>query len=61
MKIVIVGGDRMFEVRVINDQGLTMRKFTYTDVQQARRAADAWSAAYGNCQVIDETAGRKRS
>jgi len=29
MKIVIVGTDRMFEVRVLNDQGLTTRKFKF--------------------------------
>jgi hypothetical protein len=28
MKIVIVSTDRGFEVRVIDDQGLTIRKFT---------------------------------
>jgi hypothetical protein len=60
MKIVIVGIDRMFEVRVIDDQGLTKRKFTYGDIQQARRAATAWSAAYGDCAVIDQTEERNR-
>jgi hypothetical protein len=59
MKIVIVGKGRMFEVRVIDDQGLTTRKFTYGDLHQARRAAAAWSTAYGNCPVIDQTEGRK--
>jgi hypothetical protein len=59
MKIVIVGTDREFEVRVIDDQGLTIRKFTYRDLQQARRAAAAWSTAYGNCPVIDQTEGQK--
>ena len=58
VKIVIVGVDRMFEVRVINARGLTTRKFTYGDLQQARRAAAAWSAAYGDCPVIDQTEGR---
>jgi hypothetical protein len=60
MKIVIVGTDRMFEVRIIDDQGLTTRKFTYNDVQRARRAAAAWSTAYGDCPVMDQTAERKR-
>jgi hypothetical protein len=59
MKIVIVDIDRMFEVRVINDRGLMTRKFTYGNLQQARRAAAAWSAAYGDCPVIDQTAERK--
>jgi len=59
MKIVIVGTDRMFEVRVINDRGLTTRKFSYSNLQQARRAAIAWSAAYGDCPVLDQTEGPK--
>jgi hypothetical protein len=59
MKIVIVSADRVFEVRVINNRGLTTRKFTYGDLQQARRAAAAWSAAYGDCPVIDQTEGQR--
>jgi hypothetical protein len=60
MKIVIDGMDRMFEVRIIDDQGVTTRKFTYNDVQHARRTAAAWSAAYWNCPVIDQTEERLR-
>lgn len=59
MKIVIVGTDRMYEVRVINDRGLTTRKFSYGDLQQARRAAAAWSTAFGDCPVIDQAEGGK--
>ena len=59
MKIVIVSADGAFEVRVIDDQGLTTRRFTYGNLQQARRAAAAWSTAYGNCPVIDQTEGQK--
>jgi hypothetical protein len=59
MKIVIVGTNRMFGVRVINERGLAIRKFTYGNLEQARRAAVAWSAAYGDCPVIDQTEGRK--
>ena len=57
MKIVIVGVDRMFEVRFINDRGLTDEEVP-GDLQQARRAAAAWSAAYRDCPVIDQTEGR---
>jgi hypothetical protein len=60
MKIVIVGVDRMFEVRIIDDQGVTTRKFTYSDAQHARRAAAAWASAYGDCPIIDQTEGRQR-
>jgi hypothetical protein len=60
MKIVIVGTNAVFEVRVIDDHGLTKRKFTYSDVQHARRAAAAWSTAYGDCAVIDQTEERKQ-
>ena len=59
MKIVIASTDLGFEVRIIDDRGVTTRKFTYNDVKRARRAADAWSAAYGDCPVIDQTEGRK--
>ena len=45
MKIVIVGTDRMFEVRIINDRGLTTWTLTYRDLRQARQAAASWSAA----------------
>jgi hypothetical protein len=59
-KIVIVGTDRTFEVRVIDDRGVTMRRFTYVNLQNARRAASAWSAVYGDCPVIDQTEGQKQ-
>jgi hypothetical protein len=59
MKILIISTAGVFEVRVLNDQGVTTRKFTYGNLQQARRAADAWSAAYGNCQIFDQTEGQK--
>jgi hypothetical protein len=55
MKIVIVSTNQVFEVQVLDDQDRTIRKFTYLSVQQARRAAAAWSTAYGNCPVIDQT------
>jgi hypothetical protein len=58
MKIVIVAIDRLFEVRVIYDRGLTTRTFTYTGLQQARKAAVAWSSAYGDCPIIDQTGGK---
>jgi hypothetical protein len=45
--MVFVGVDRMFEVRVINDRGLTPRKFTYGDLQQARRTAADWTISTG--------------
>jgi hypothetical protein len=59
MKIVIASADHTFEVRVVDDRGLTTRKFTYKDVQRARKAAFAWSAAYADCPVVDQTEGRK--
>jgi len=42
MKIFIVDRDRIFEVRILDDAGRTTRKFSYSGLQQARRAAAAW-------------------
>jgi len=53
MKIIIVDLRDHVEVRVISDQGLTTRRFSYPDLLAARRAAAAWSAAYGDCEIID--------
>jgi hypothetical protein len=58
MKIEIVRTADAFEVRVIDDRGVTTRKFTYVNLQNARRAASAWSAVYGDCPVIDQTGGK---
>jgi hypothetical protein len=54
MKIVIVRLGREFEIRIIDDHGLTTRKFTYMDIEGARRTAAAWSKRYGDCRVIDQ-------
>jgi hypothetical protein len=53
MKILIVDLSDHVEVRVIDDQGMTIRKFTYRDLLAARRAAEAWSVAYGDCKIVD--------
>ena len=59
MKIVIIRTPDNYEVRVINEHGLTTRVFTYRDLQAARRAAAAWSTAYGNCEIVDPAEGKK--
>jgi hypothetical protein len=53
MKIVIVRTADHYEVRVIDDNGQITRRFAYRNLQAARRAATAWSAAYGNCDIVD--------
>jgi hypothetical protein len=53
--IVIDKTDRGFEVRVVDGEGRTLRKFTYHTIESARRAAEAWRSAHGDCQVIDQT------
>jgi len=53
MKIVIARTPDNWKVRVIDDHGLTTRKFTYRSLVAARRAAVAWSAAYGDCEIVD--------
>jgi len=47
MKILIVNLSDRVEVRVIDDQGITIRKFTYRDLLAARRAASSVSDEAG--------------
>jgi hypothetical protein len=53
-----------FQVRVVNGDGSTVRRFTYRTVEDARKAASAWTAAYDSCEVRDltrrEVHGEKR-
>jgi len=44
-----------FQVRVVDAEGRTVRMFTYPTIESARRAATAWTVAYGDCQVNDKT------
>jgi hypothetical protein len=43
------------QVRVIGPDGRTIRMFTYPTIEAARRAARAWTGAYGNCPVVDKS------
>jgi hypothetical protein len=59
--IDIIESPTGFEVRVLDDDNQLLRRFKYS----ARRAAEAWAAAYHNCEVRDltsalPTAQRKR-
>jgi len=58
MKIVIVRTPDHHEVRVIDNKGQITRRFAYRNLQAARRAATAWSAAYGNCEIVDPGDGK---
>jgi len=44
-----------FQVRVVDAEGRTVRMFTYQAIESARRAATAWTVAYGDCRVKDKT------
>jgi hypothetical protein len=59
MKIVIARNAPQFEVRIIDERGLTTRKFNHGDLEQARRAAAALSITYGDCPIIDQAGGCK--
>jgi hypothetical protein len=48
-----------YEVRVVDADGRTVRMFTYSTLESARKAARAWTAAYGNCPVVDKTGLRE--
>jgi hypothetical protein len=51
----VVKGSATFRVRVVDADGLTVRTFTYPTIESARRAARAWTGAYGNCPVTDKS------
>ena len=44
-----------FQVRVVDSAGRTVRIFTYPTIECARRAAAAWTVAYGNCRINDRS------
>jgi hypothetical protein len=44
-----------FQVRVIDTGGRTVRLFIYPTIESARRAAAAWTVAYGNCPINDRS------
>jgi len=44
-----------FDVRVFDAKGRLIRLFTYPTIESARRAAKAWTAAYGNCPIDDKS------
>jgi hypothetical protein len=43
-----------FQVRVVDAGGRTLRMFTYRTIEGARRAAQAWTVAYGDCPIRDK-------
>jgi hypothetical protein len=49
----------VYEVCIVDDDGQTIRTFTYQTIEAARRAARAWTGAYGNCTVIDKSGEKK--
>jgi hypothetical protein len=44
-----------FQVRVVDAEGRTLRMCTYPTIESARRAAWAWTVAYGNCPIEDRS------
>lgn len=44
-----------FQVRVVNDDGQILRMFVYRTIEAARRAAEAWTVAYGDCRIEDKS------
>jgi hypothetical protein len=56
MHIEILKGDfKGFRVHVVDAGGRTVRTFTYPTIEGARKAARAWTVAYGNCPVVDKS------
>lgn len=44
-----------YDVRVVDAQGRAIRTFTYPTIESTRRAARAWTVAYGNCPIDDKS------
>jgi len=44
-----------FQVLVVDSEGRTIRTFTYPTIESARRAATAWTVAYDNCRINDNS------
>ena len=44
-----------FQVRVVDANGRLIRMFIYATIESARRAAKAWTVAYGNCPIRDKS------
>jgi hypothetical protein len=55
LKHPIKGPIKGYEVRVVDAEGRTIRKFTYPTIESARTAARAWTVAYGNCPIDDKS------
>jgi hypothetical protein len=51
----VVKGVAGFLVRVVDADGRIVRTFTYPTIESARRAARAWTVAYGNCPIVDKS------
>jgi hypothetical protein len=46
---------KSIQIRVVDAEGRTLRVFTYPTIDSARRAARAWTVAYGNCPIRDKS------
>jgi hypothetical protein len=55
----VIKGSATFRVRVVDANGRTARMFTYTTIESARRAAQAWTVAYGNRPIVDKSGVKK--
>jgi hypothetical protein len=55
----VIKGSATFRVRVVDANGRTVRTFTYPTIESARRAARAWTGAYGNCPIEEKSEVRK--
>jgi hypothetical protein len=44
---IVKCGENGFQVRGVDAEGRTIRMFTYPKIEVARRAASAWTVAYG--------------
>jgi hypothetical protein len=45
----------VYEVRVVDADGRAIRMFRYPTIEAARRAARAWTVAYGDCPIDDKS------
>ena len=55
VKHPIKGPIKGYEVRVVDAKWRLIRTFTYPTMESGRRAAKAWTVAYGNCPIDDKS------
>ena len=52
---IIKHASKGFQIRIVDPEGKMRLMLTYPNIQSARRAAQAWTVAYGDCRIEDKS------